>query len=242
VEAACRAGIGAICCVPSLHNPTAAIMPPERRAAIAAIATRHRAVIIEDDIFGYLLSDPPAPIASLAPENAIYLTSLSKTVAPGLRVGYLAAPPVLFERARRAARATCWMTPPLMAEIAARWIADGTAERVLDSHRAEAAARMAMAREILAPWRPSAPDGAMHLWLQLPEPWREEDFVAAARARGVGLRSSAPFTLSQGAASAVRVCLGPPATRALLRTALEHVAALLGEGPANEADATLSVY
>jgi len=107
-------------------------MPQERRGAIAEIARRHGLHIIEDDIAARCMEDPPQPIAVMAPEFTIYLTSLSKTVAPGLRIGFLHSPEELLERQASIVGASAWMAPPLTAELATSWIEDGTAERILD--------------------------------------------------------------------------------------------------------------
>ena len=73
-------------------------MPPERRAAIAAVAQQHNLMDVEDDIAARCIFNPPAPIATLMPENTVYLVSLSKAVAPSPRIGYLSAPPDLLKR------------------------------------------------------------------------------------------------------------------------------------------------
>lgn len=232
VEAACRGGIRTVYCMPTLHNPTTAVMPAERRRAVAEVARRHGATLVEDDLFGLFRENAPPPLAQFAPERTIYLTSLSKSVAPGLRVGYLAAPDELMEPARGAIRASCWMAPPLTAEVAARWIADGTAQAILDSRRQAARDRLELARAVFAGRDADAADGALHLWLRLPAPWEAEPFVAAARQRGVAIAAHTPFALA-GAdlPQAVRICLGPPPSRALLETGLRRLAGLLDEGP-----------
>ncbi|MDA0663006.1 MAG: PLP-dependent aminotransferase family protein, partial [Proteobacteria bacterium] len=144
-------GIRALYCMPTLHNPTTATLPEERRQEIASIALRFGIAVVEDDIYGPFHEGPAmTPLAALAGEQGYYLTSLSKTVAPGLRTGYVVAPAGRVENVSTAVRASCWMAPPLMAEIATRWISDGTADRVLDSHKAAAAERQVLARRILA--------------------------------------------------------------------------------------------
>jgi DNA-binding transcriptional MocR family regulator len=240
VEAACRAGVRVLCCVPSLNNPTNAVLSVERRREIAAIVEAHGAFVVEDDIFGLLLKEPVPPIARFAPANAIYLTSLSKTLAPGLRIGYLVAPPALAERARAAVRATCWMAPPLAAEIATRWIREGVADRILARQRREASARMALAREILGSWGADGPPGSMHVWFALPEPWTPDAFVAAAREREVTLNTEAPFVVPGAEPPrAVRICLGAPPTRDLLETALRRLAGILEEGGESASDLSI---
>src|SRR5207247_8944656 len=89
---------------------------------IAAIAQAHGVTSLEDDIYGSLPDERPAPIALHAPDHVIYVTSLSKTLTPGLRIGYLLAPRRLLDRIVPAMGATTWMASPLMAELATRFI------------------------------------------------------------------------------------------------------------------------
>src|SRR5262249_36791031 len=88
--------------------------------------------------------------------------------------------------------------PPLMARIVARWFADGTAERLAAEKRAETRSRNHRAREILAAAELSGDPAAAHLWLTLPEPWRADDFAAAARCPGDRLRRE-PSPAQRGA-------------------------------------------
>ncbi|MEV9163456.1 aminotransferase class I/II-fold pyridoxal phosphate-dependent enzyme, partial [Klebsiella pneumoniae] len=76
-------------CVATCQNPTTATMSHRRREEIAAIAEAFDFLILDDDIYGFLASDPTVrPLASYAPERSVYLTSLSKSVLPALRIGY----------------------------------------------------------------------------------------------------------------------------------------------------------
>ncbi len=77
---------------PTVHNPTTATMSLARREAIAGIARRHDLIVIEDDVYGQLPEDRPPPIAVLAPERTIHISSASKSVAPGLRLRRAAQP------------------------------------------------------------------------------------------------------------------------------------------------------
>src|SRR3546814_13776399 len=73
-------------------------MSLQRREEIVAVARQHDLTIIEDDVYGFLIRDRAVPLATLAPERTVYIASASKCMAPGLRVGWLAAPPALIER------------------------------------------------------------------------------------------------------------------------------------------------
>jgi DNA-binding transcriptional MocR family regulator len=228
-EAACRSGVARVLyCMPTVQNPTSAIQSDTRRRELAAIAMAHDVAIVEDGVMGLLAPDSPPPLAAYAPEHACYLTSLSKTIAPGLRVGYLQAPARWREEFRFAIRASTWMASPLAAEIAARWIADGTADRITAAHREEAAWQQALAARILGPWTYEAAPAGYHLWLHLPEPWRSSDFVVSCRQRGVGITSPEAFVPGRGEAPhAVRVCLGQAGSRARLEQGLRTLAAVL---------------
>ena len=139
LEEACReGGMKAVYLIPTLHNPTTAVMPAARRREIAAIARAHGLRIIEDDVHGLLATERPAPLATLAPERTYYLTSTSKTLAPGLRIAYVAAPPVDVPRLTASLRATTWAVAPLTAAVASQWIRDGTADAIVAARRQEA--------------------------------------------------------------------------------------------------------
>ena len=233
LEAACKTNdVKALYCIPTLQNPTTATLPEERRRAIANIAARHRLAIVEDDIMRRLSDDTSTPIAGLAPDLTTYVTSLSKTVAPGLRMGFLAGPEGTTERLAAAVRTTCWMTTPLTAEIGARWIRDGTAERIRDARRREALGRRQLALDILGGWDVVSAPASLHLWLHLPEPWRANDFVAEARQRGAAISSAEVFAVGRrDLPHAVRVCFCAPPDRESLEQGLRALADLLEDGP-----------
>ncbi|HYE00806.1 MAG TPA: PLP-dependent aminotransferase family protein [Alphaproteobacteria bacterium] len=228
-DAACRHGAPrALYTVPTLHNPTTATQPLERREEIADIARRYGVTIIEDDVFGFLHPDAPPPIAALAPDITIYLNSLSKSVAPGLRVGYLAASPALMPRLDMVMRASFRMAPPLLAEVASLLIQDGRADRFAAWQREEAAARNVLLAEIMAGYAVTSHPNSHHAWLRLPEPWRREDFITAAAQAGVAVTGADAFIVGRNAAPhAIRLSLCAPQRREDVRRGLTILADLL---------------
>lgn len=233
LETACRQHAPkALYCIPTLQNPTTAIMPAERRATVAEICKRHGVVIVEDDIYGFLQTGAPPPVSSFAPDNSVFVTSLSKCVAPGLRIGFVKAPPTILERMSSALRATTWMATPLMGEIGARLIRSGDAARLAEAQRAEAIARQAIAATRLAGFDYATHASCFHIWLTLPEPWRREEFAAQARHRRVGVAPAEAFAVGRAPVPhAVRLGLSAARDRATLDRALGIVAELLREGP-----------
>ena len=234
LEDACReGGAKALYLIPTHHNPTTAIMPEARRREIVAVARTHGLAIVEDDVHGLLPAERPRPIAALAPERSYYLTSTSKTLAPGLRIAYVLAPPAMVPRLVASLRATTWAVAPLTAAVASLWIRDGTADRLLEARRGEARERQAIARARLAGADLDAKPEAYYLWLRLPEPWRGDAFAAAARARGVLVTPAEAFAVGrEPAPHAVRICIGAARTREALGRGLDAVAELLRAGEA----------
>jgi len=227
-------------CMPTLQNPTGTVLSEERRIEIARIARAYGVVLLEDDTYGPLCSDPPPPLASFAPELTYFVASLSKTVAAGLRVGYLHAPEPLeassalpvFDRLVASIAGLGWMAAPLTGEIAARWIRGGVADRVLAHKREEIGLRRELFDRHLGRFGTWSHATSCHAWMPLPEPWRNEDLVEEAGRCGIALSSSEAFVVGRAnAPHAVRLCIGTPRSRGELDQALERIAELLDAGP-----------
>lgn len=226
-ERACRGSRPrALFCMPSLQNPSGAHMPEERRREIAAIARRHGVPIVEDDIYGFLIKNGPAPLVTHAPELGYYLASLSKAIAPGLRMGYAAVPPEAVQRVSTAVRATTIMVSPPMAELASRWIVDGTGERLGLQYRNEAIARQSIVRDMLRGLSYAAHPAGFHGWLTLPEHWAPAHFAAEVRQRGVVITPAEVFAVGKPVPRAVRICVCAARDRDELRRALGIIAEL----------------
>lgn len=199
LDAALEEGMAkAIVLVPNLQNPTLAIMPEQRRDAIAETVKKRRLFIIENDVYGPLLENRPRTVFSYAPNWTCYVTSLSKAAAPGLRMGWLVPPPSLLRTARDRLQVTNGTTSPLLSHIASTWIANGTAERLTQRQRTEASHRQDIALKILDGLNFASHPAALHIWLTLPEPWRSEEFAAYAQERDIALLPSEAFTVSRG--------------------------------------------
>ena len=229
-EACQRDAVRVAALQPNLANPTAALMCEGRRRALAEVARKHDITLIENDVFGPLLSRRPRPLAAFAPERTIYITGFSKVVMPGLRIGYLAAPDHFTATVANRHLMANWMATPVMAEIATLWLADGTMEALVDWQRQTLRARHRIVAETLADTAGRSHPEGLHVWLPLPPGHDELAFVSQARARGVAVAPSTPFSLSGLPVGAVRLSVG--ATEADdLRTALDVLASLLRAPP-----------
>jgi DNA-binding transcriptional MocR family regulator len=224
LEAACRSSrAGVLYCMPRLQNPTSAVMSEKRRRLIAALAEKYRLTVVEDDTYGFL-SPERWPLARLIPGRTVFVTSLSKSLFPGLRLGCAVAPPAILEKIGAAVWATMITTSSIGADLMSGWIEDGTAARLVEWKRREGAARQAIAGRLLTGHRYQTHPCSPHIWLQLPARWSSDGFVAQARSRGVIVNASSEFAVGAAEPNAVRLCLGTPRTRATLEQALARVA------------------
>jgi len=214
-------------CMPTIQNPLSSIMTDERRAELAAIATRHELLIIEDDIHRPLAPAAPQPLAMRAPDRTFFVASVSKVIAPGVRVAFVLAPRFAREQLKQAVWTSLMAVAPLSVELVTRWIENGTAARVTERKRAEARVRQAFAREVLGDLPYQTHPDSYFLWLTLPELWRPPEFAVELRRRGVAVTPANVFTVPGVAVpNAVRICLGAAESRELLRRGLEVIADL----------------
>jgi DNA-binding transcriptional MocR family regulator len=229
-DAALESGARVMYCVPSGQNPTARVMSKKRRLEIVRVATRLGLMIVEDDAYGFLF-DGAVSLCAAAPERTFYLTSLSKSVAPGLRIGLLRTPPGWTERVVGAVFATTVMVTPLDAAAACAWLEDGTAARVMAWKRDETRARQQIARQILGDAITGSAE-SQHAWLQVNAAWQSDDFAREARQRGVLVSPARDFAVARhDVPNAVRLALGAPPDRDTLKKGLTALAAILAEPP-----------
>jgi len=234
LEQAClRSNPALLYCMPNLHNPTGSVLAPARRVRVAELARRFGFRVLEDDAAGFLLDTPPAPIFAHAPERTLFVTSLSKSLSPSLRVGYLAARGARFEAVQGAHAALTWMTPAVTAEIASQAITSGLLVRVVEQKRVEVRRRRALATRLLGALTTRSHAASPCLWGELAEPWRAEEFVAAAERAGVLVTGPEVFAAARThTPQAVRLCLGAPAARSEVEEALTRLARLYTQPPA----------
>ena len=216
---------------PTLQNPTAHTMPAARRLAITDAVQRCGMHIIEDDPYWLLASDAPPPLAHYAPGHVSYIATLSKCLAPGLRMAYALVPDVQRrERFLQALRSFSLMATPLTTALATQWIHDGSAHELLAGVRSEAGARQDVIRTILTGTSHPRSDG-IHVWFSLPSYWTSRELATTARAQGVAVTASDAF-YDNRPPNAIRISLGSIRDRARLANALKKLSLLLAHKPA----------
>ncbi len=226
-----QTGARVVYCTPTLQNPTVATMSEQRRIAIAEVVRKCDLMLIEDDVYRPMLEQPPVPLANLAPERSFFVTSLSKGITPGLRVGFVRAPSEWARDLAGAVRTRMWVVSPLAVELAARVLESDAAEALSRWKRSEAAKRHELALRYFPREQIRSDRASLHMWLPLPSPWRGAEFASRALERGVRLSADDTFAVgpispgSQG----VRLSLMSPTSLASLERALERVSELLDE-------------
>lgn len=186
---------------PNFQNPTGRTMPHEQRLALGAQLEVLGVPFIEDDPYGQLWFDkpPPPPLAASFPDHGVYLGSLSKVLAPGLRLGYLVAPPSIFPKLLQAKQAADLHSSTFDQRIAHEVIKDGFLQRHVPDIRAQYQKKrdlMLCEMEIHmaglgVQW--NIPAGGMFIWVRLPPEMSAEKLLSESVKRGVAFVPGAPF-------------------------------------------------
>ncbi|MEP6911050.1 MAG: PLP-dependent aminotransferase family protein [Actinomycetota bacterium] len=206
VEAACE-GASLLYTIPTFQNPSGRTMPVARRERLAELA-RDGLLVLEDDPYGLVRFEgtPPPTVFELAGgETVIYSSSFSKTIAPGLRVGYLVLPDGLAAEVEARA-ASAYITPGLLAqatvyEFLRRGNLEPNLERVTGLLRDRRDAMIAALERHLSEATWTTPEGGYFLWLELPAGVE----TAELRAEGVTFVPGADFFAGPGGESAMRL-------------------------------------
>jgi len=208
--------------MPTVHNPTGTTLPPPGRERLADLAVRHGLLLVEDDPYGQLRfgGEPAASLHSLleargAGHLAVFASSFSKTVAPGLRVGYGVLPGHLAGPVTEAALET-YVSPPTWPQaVVHEFLAAG----FLPPHLARVRAMLRERYDALAGGleaglpgqvRWPVPDGGYFLWLELPGGLRSDDLLAGCERAGVSFAPGPGFFYDGGGERYARLCFSSP--------------------------------
>jgi 2-aminoadipate transaminase len=188
--------------IPTFQNPSGRTLSKARRRRLVRLARSHDLLIVEDDPYGLVRFEgraPPSLFDLDGGANVVYGSSFSKTVAPGLRVGYLVPPAGLAAEIEAAATST-YITPALLPQATAfEYLCRGRLEvnlsRTCTLLRARRDAMLAALERELPHARWSHPEGGYFLWLELPVGTRAADFSRRAAAAGVTFVPGSDFFL-----------------------------------------------
>ncbi len=216
----------AVYVTPTNHNPTTCTMGRQRREDIVRVCRKHDIQIIEDDVYRLEASADLLPLAMLSPEKTFYISSLSKTLNPALRIGALVSPDYAYAAVEDTLASTALMISPMTCAVFEQLLIDGTAETLTRAVTEEAARRQKLARSILDPFMARSDYPGYHLWLPMAAD-RAQRLADAAKA--LDILVTPPRTTMVDPASkttGIRLCIGAP-PYADLTPALTALSALL---------------
>lgn len=204
-----KAPLKAIYIQPTLHNPLGISMGKKRRSDLAEYLNKENIVAVEDAVYAFLAKGEA--FAAMAPENTIYVDSLSKRLSPGLGYGMMVTPKRLKNECIASVRMGGWTTTSLSFELCQRLIASGAIGRISVLRRLDAKKRQSIAKKALKDFSVHSDPRSYHLWLELPKTWRAEEFAAHAADKGVSITPANLCAVEPGnAPNAVRLALAPP--------------------------------
>ncbi|MGE5602998.1 MAG: PLP-dependent aminotransferase family protein [Nitrososphaerales archaeon] len=200
--------------VPTYNNPSSAIMPAGRRREVVALAEAAGATVLEDDVYRHLWfqAPPPPPMQAYGePGSVIRLGSFSKILAPGLRLGWLLAPPAVVERCNDSGLldsggGLSHLASYIAGEFIGLGLLDAHVERLRQGYRARCEALVeALGEHIPRSVTWTRPGGGFFVWVTLPEGVESEELQGRAAEAGVAFVPGSRFCCCGGCESNVRL-------------------------------------
>jgi DNA-binding transcriptional MocR family regulator len=193
--------------IPNFQNPAGCTLSAEKRSALLALAQEHGFTIFEDDPYVALRfqGESLPTMVSVDPERVVYASSFSKTVCPGIRVGYLVGPAELIGRIVKIATST-YISPSMVSQaIVHQFCVSGAIENSIQTVKGALRERAHTLGEALRRELPDArfvaPEGGYFLWLDLPRGTDGDALFKAAAERGVQFVKGSDFVLEGGESS-----------------------------------------
>lgn len=213
---------------PDCHNPTAGRFTLEQRRELARVIKKHGLLCLEDATYSWLDPAPLQPLAALAPELTVYISTLSNALCPGLRISFMAAPGRCLGALTEGVANINVMSSPLDLEVAAHLIAGGLAGKLVEEKRLELEARNRLAESLLPGRLQPAELPGQFRWLGLGPEWAGRDFESVALQAGVKVFGGNRFVAGNAAVRpGARLALSTPPDQAELARGLEILAGML---------------
>ncbi len=214
---------------PTIHNPTCAVMPIERRRQIADFAQAKDLLLIEDDAYRFLHPNPPPSFLDLIPERTAHIASLSKPFNPLVKTAFLAVPARLTEAIVDWVRTTSSGNSSLLGDFANYILQKNILPEIVNAKQDSAFERQKIAGKIFERHVYRTFPSCFHLWLKLPEKIKASQIAAQAVAENVSIASGADFALDafEAGEQFIRLSLGAEREVCKLEEGLQTVADLL---------------
>lgn len=202
--------------VPNFANPSGVTLTAERRAQVLQVCRERGILIIEDNPYGLLYFDqkPPEAMRAMDSEGVVYLGSFSKILSPGLRVGYVLAPPAIREKLILANESAI-LSPATFAQMmVSEYLSLSDWQGQIDTYRKLYASKRDAALEGLAEYLPrvqtTRPQGGFFLWLTLPEGLNSKEMLPLAVDELVAYTPGTAFYGDGRGANNIRICFSHP--------------------------------
>ncbi|MBL4807689.1 MAG: PLP-dependent aminotransferase family protein [Rhodobacteraceae bacterium] len=216
----------------NINNPTAKITPAHRKAEIAEIARRYDLQIVEDDGQSKFFHERPLSFLDFCPERVWHVSSLSRYLAAGLRIGFLLCPPGKGALGLSITQSMSHSFSSIIAQLSHILIQSGQADILVDLIREYRSERVKMAVNQLGRWQINWHEAADYIWLDLPGPWRASSFSMAAERAGIEIAPADVFLPTNGVApNAVRLTLGGKHSAEVFTNALQKLDQILDAPP-----------
>lgn len=209
--------VKAVVLTPSFSNPNGSCMSEQRRKTLLELLEDHGVPLIEDDVYGdlYFGKGRPRPIKSFDKEGSVlYCSSFSKSIAPGMRIGWL-APGRYFEKANKIKRTQTIGTPPIVQYGLASFLASSSVERHFRSLRKQIRLQVESIHDAVVAEFPegtsvSKPEGGFVVWIELPESVSGLELHRRALAKGISVIPGSMFAIGGTQENRIRISCGNP--------------------------------
>lgn len=214
--------------IPDYQNPTTHSMSLQTRKELAEVVKEYNLIIIEDGINSMLNNNPIIPITSLAPEQTIYISSISKVLCAGLRVSFIASPPIFQKTLESALYNINMMVSPFNAEIINQLINSPIADKIIMERRKLIKERNDLTSVILNGFDIFAHKYCNFVWLMLPEGWNGKSFEICAKNAGVQVYCAERFAIGNASVpAAIRISITAPKDLTELEKGLNIIKSIL---------------
>jgi DNA-binding transcriptional MocR family regulator len=193
--------------MPSLHNPSTAVMGIERRKAIVEVCKANDLWIIDDDAYRFLNPDAVASFAHLYPEKSFWVQSLTKPLFPSIKTALAVAPESSVSLLNEALRVVGHQPSPLTLPWVMSLLSSKKIESVLNAKRTVAKKRQILAKQLLSEFKFQTMESSFHVWLSLPEGWSSASANQALRNVGVGIVPGINYSVDSMDPKKIRIAL-----------------------------------
>lgn len=197
--------------IPDHHNPTTITMSERERIELSLTIKRNHLLCIEDGTYSFLLDKPLPSITSLIPEQSIYISSLSNSISPGLRIAFLTMPPKYELDLIKGNSNINVMASQIESEIASFLIDNEIALKIIQEKRQSLRKRNQITESYLSKFDLWGDRNSQFRWLNLPKKWTGKDFEKIAQENGVQVFSCERFIVGNASVKpGIRISISTP--------------------------------